>query len=471
MGRGWVPPGYKYLGPGNDLDRGEPTNAADALAKKHDEAYDALLKAGAKPYTQWSDADKEFFSQLEINDIPTAVAKGLFGFKKGLHKVGIIGKASLGKRPASAHMAKDKRPKKHLRFNPLLPDTWGFGDGARDNDIASEEVVQPRQVPVIDRQPDPDDGGPMSLDDLLPTREAPPDHDPEANFDDDIRDWEMDNPMPPAGDPNDPPQAMARAGGGGNNPVSKETPISRYPTLTYGLQETHTTILPWEAYFSATKLDHTAPVVAELRLTQPFDCLKTSLTGLTAGSAWDKLLYNVPFNNANSRDGGTPATFPSTISSGTYTSERATWWGYWAKIYEYYTVLACHYEIYVQNDTSDRGTDALVGWDFNAYSTVAGASGNITPTDNLAVMKQYKQMNWRTAEAGAVADNDKRKVIIQGTYRPGQTKRNINNDGDVKTWTKTDDGGSPGTVTLQELLTLYFFRGELAWLLPANKLS
>ncbi|KPJ17524.1 Capsid protein VP1 [Papilio machaon] len=32
-------PGYKYLGPGNDLDLGEPTNELDKLAKEHDESY------------------------------------------------------------------------------------------------------------------------------------------------------------------------------------------------------------------------------------------------------------------------------------------------------------------------------------------------------------------------------------------------------------------------------------------------
>ena len=32
-------PGYNYLGPGNKLDNGEPTNHLDELAKEHDIAY------------------------------------------------------------------------------------------------------------------------------------------------------------------------------------------------------------------------------------------------------------------------------------------------------------------------------------------------------------------------------------------------------------------------------------------------
>ena len=37
------------------------------------------------------------------------------------------------------------------------------------------------------------------------------------------------------------------ASGGPGGGVSKETPISNYPSLSYGIQETHTTILPWRS--------------------------------------------------------------------------------------------------------------------------------------------------------------------------------------------------------------------------------
>ncbi|CAH2088622.1 unnamed protein product [Euphydryas editha] len=38
---GYTLPGYKYLGPGNPLDLGEPSNELDRIAQEHDNAYAA----------------------------------------------------------------------------------------------------------------------------------------------------------------------------------------------------------------------------------------------------------------------------------------------------------------------------------------------------------------------------------------------------------------------------------------------
>lgn len=62
---GWVPPGYKYLGPGNDLDQGEPTNPSDAAAKEHDEAYDRYLRSGRNPYLYHNPADDTFIDKTK----------------------------------------------------------------------------------------------------------------------------------------------------------------------------------------------------------------------------------------------------------------------------------------------------------------------------------------------------------------------------------------------------------------------
>lgn len=39
---GYTLPGYKYLGPGNSLDLGEPTNQLDRIAQEHDITYSQI---------------------------------------------------------------------------------------------------------------------------------------------------------------------------------------------------------------------------------------------------------------------------------------------------------------------------------------------------------------------------------------------------------------------------------------------
>lgn len=56
--RGLTVPGYKYLGPGNSLNRGVPNNNIDEDAREHDEAY-----SKAKTSEEVSQADKTFLSK------------------------------------------------------------------------------------------------------------------------------------------------------------------------------------------------------------------------------------------------------------------------------------------------------------------------------------------------------------------------------------------------------------------------
>lgn len=90
MGRGLVAFGYNYLGPWNDLNRGEPTNRNDAVARKHDIAYAELAKAGKSPYTDWNGADEDFLNKLQPDDAATYIAEGMFVIKKEAAAIGIL---------------------------------------------------------------------------------------------------------------------------------------------------------------------------------------------------------------------------------------------------------------------------------------------------------------------------------------------------------------------------------------------
>lgn len=80
---GWLFPGYKYLGPFNPIDNGEPVNAADAAAKQHDLDYDKYIKKGINPYWKFNKADSDFLNRLSGDrSLGGNVAKGVFKLKR-----------------------------------------------------------------------------------------------------------------------------------------------------------------------------------------------------------------------------------------------------------------------------------------------------------------------------------------------------------------------------------------------------
>lgn len=83
-------PGYKYLGPGNSLDEGEPVNVVDEIARRHDHEYD---KANSKDQIFESD-------QRAIKDFANSfVEKPSFGAAAGTLGLGIkhLSEKAIGK--------------------------------------------------------------------------------------------------------------------------------------------------------------------------------------------------------------------------------------------------------------------------------------------------------------------------------------------------------------------------------------
>ncbi|AIZ50118.1 VP1 [Slow loris parvovirus 1] len=64
---GFVVPGYKYMGPGNDPDVGPPVNAADTAARDHDLRYAQMQNAGINPYVKYNKADEKMIEELKSN--------------------------------------------------------------------------------------------------------------------------------------------------------------------------------------------------------------------------------------------------------------------------------------------------------------------------------------------------------------------------------------------------------------------
>lgn len=95
--RGWkglTLPGYNYLGPFNSEDNGEPTNAADRAADRHDKRYKSLSDQHGylAPYVKYNDADEAFLRDIAgENDYGARIARQVFRFKKRLHQFGLLG--------------------------------------------------------------------------------------------------------------------------------------------------------------------------------------------------------------------------------------------------------------------------------------------------------------------------------------------------------------------------------------------
>lgn len=261
--------------------------------------------------------------------------------------------------------------------------------------------------------------------------------------------------------------ARAAGGGGPGGPVSKETPISPYPSLSYGLQETHTTILPYRTYFSFANLTHTAPLQVKLRLNSIFDMFTTSMVTLAASStAAAKGPYILPLGPGSSS--GATATFPVVNAAGAGADERPQWRDFYCRLYDYYTVLGCKYKITIMNSSNVRGGDAEVAVNFDTYSDTAGTAGNIMPAAPYHQVKAFKNIQWYICAAETSENSgNMTPTIISGKYRPGQAHRNIENDGDVKTWTSTNLSNVT-LPTLKELLTLNFFKAGLAYSEPQH---
>ena len=279
-----------------------------------------------------------------------------------------------------------------------------------------------------------------------------------------IQQFDKERAMEVDGGPGGEEVSAARAaGGGGPSAVSKETPISPYPSLSYGVQETHTTILPYRGYCSYGFLDHDTPLQLRIRTNSINDLMLTELTTLGAGaSIAAKGLYILPVGPGGANTSG--AVFPVTLTAGAKTNERAQWRDWWALQYEHYTVLGLKYKFIISNTGNTRGADVEVCVNDDVYSDSAGTTGNITPATKYIEMKCFKNQRWYFVESATSESNTtKNQVVISGLWKPGQGRRNIQNDGDVKTWTSTDQ-----IPNLKEILNLNLFKAGLNYTTPAQ---
>lgn len=131
-------------------------------------------------------------------------------------------------------------------------------------------------------------------------------------------------------------QALTASGPGGGNAQSKETQISSYPSLSYGFQETHTTIIPWTAWISVCGLSELTPVQVAIRMNSIYDILSNNSlqTPPSSGAAYTaKGIYATPVDNQDPMKRPTFNDFPAVYSGSA--NEIPNWAKTWNSLYQW----------------------------------------------------------------------------------------------------------------------------------------
>lgn len=388
--RGWVPFGYKYLGPGNDLHRGKPTTAGDAAAQKHDWKYDQLEKQGKKPKWVYSEEDDEFIKEVGTKHTTEWIAKNIFQAKKRLAESGWledIRPYQKAKRETSLNSPKDIF---------ITPDT--------------KRKREPKTSPFERR----------TAQRVLPFANLP-----------------------------SPEQRTMDAGnnkGSGNQNGLSETPVDSVTQVFRGPPDFTFCSLPF--YDEYTINNDLAVHDLAYRPTSVYDC-RVDLNGtvdLNSGAGTTTHYITLPFNSTDA------------------STNKARWFDYYASMYKYYAVIACNYEIYVENQCNDQvwahlmpvndvyppvnATNVdMMQWsscDSRPLSGRALAITNSAKVENAEVQSNefmdetsgfpgnvvhYESSNHIVNEIGSNA------TVFKGVYRPGDYKRQIRLDANVENWT------------------------------------
>jgi hypothetical protein len=230
---------------------------------------------------------------------------------------------------------------------------------------------------------------------------------------------------------------------------TSETPVSIPPTITYGLQETHTTVLPAICWFSCPNLalDYT-PTTFKFRLNGIYGLMSGAIkSAVTPNACWIKKVGETTYyNNTN-----VGYNFPNELANDDWSYMRLWWRETWERLYMYYTVLGVEYEL-VFSGPGIAGRKSLIATTIQTSGSAQNTS--VYLPDNVPLRELYGMKNidfheLKQRDNGATGSN---MQVIKGTYKPGTALRDISNDGDVKLWSKTDHGGAGSNPAYEEYM-------------------
>lgn len=423
-----VPKGIfsNYCGFGGE---GVPQHLVDEACEQHDYDYgliEALFGEDAA-YEQWNWADDNFVETLRRiapqsakEHIVKRASQSVFAFKKAIYP--------------------------ETKFdNPVSPELAQYN---QDQITPQKRKFSPGDTPSISPVKRPKN--------LMPRRR------------DDDEDMELALGVADAnGRGTSTALALASGGATGASKGNQETPVT-IVNPTYGIPETHTTILPANLYFSviAKSWTNASGRTMDIKLTSPYQ-FHTALTVPGDGTALANGMFSRPYYE-NYTAGSTvnwPALsaqdeFPVTPGSGYLIP---SWRDVFEAWYDYYHVMGCHWELTMTKPyISDYESGVCVVWAYQAYKSTdsavlpSGATLDETfawPNVNHTIIRNQNIQN---------LDNT---VKISGSYTPGQAHRDVVNDEDVKTWTSVSSAPS-----LTESLRLMFYSSPDSRIVPSGNL-
>ena len=423
--RDWTLPGYKYLGPGNSLFKGRPTNEDDLIAFLHDLGYDHLIKNVKKnPYWNWNKADEEGLKRWTTKTIGGRLARAFFKTKRAAAKVGLIG---------------------------TIPDEV-------PTDAPTPAAMPRATLPPLKKYKNDKNNGPLVTSGLnwLHAQEQA-DEDRNARRESKVNSRGQTQVAVTSviqGASN-----MPEGAGSGNDQGLKETPVDEVMNASRGPPDYSFATLP---YILTYRIDTKKNAQDEVfRMTSPYDC-------------------KVQRNNDADLNAGAGATTIGTVSSDAADDDisKARWYDFYGSLYKYYHVVATRWHLTVENLSTEACwlhqmyyTETLPPWnatnndmllwnDCHSYRIgpigYAITSDGTAETNEMQVEEADDEDNAVTVsdanyETGNMVTHGTNFIKISGKYRTGQARREIRQDSEVENWTAVTTNP-----TLPEKLLLRF---------------
>lgn len=401
--KGWVIPGHKWTGPGNDPYIGPLTSLTDYISRDHDIDYELIEeKYGVNPKYYWTKADEVAIKHwTETGEWSGAAAAWVFKVKKFLNKVGVIPGLDMTKKDSIVEYTVDSSgASKRLRFEtPNQPPKKPRGQ-TLDTDSKRKSLRKPAMPKKLDMDIDNEGTTPIATQAAV---------------------------------------AATTANKNGRMGSAGETPISPYDFVQIGIPKTITTRLPFRLKTTRSLPTNTAPLGLAFRTNSIYD-----VVGSAAYVA----------NPAATADGAvTPFETPK-------------WRKYFTDRYAYWTVLGCDYKVmFRQTQTNASVTVATANpqehaeYDVFMYKAGLQKPPLLSPGSTQMVPKEWKLMHtgveYDVIEAitkeitysttgstpsGVTLRNNKGKwTVFQGHCGPNTYNHEVVEDELAQRWHKTSE--------------------------------